>query len=227
MDRPRRVAFITGGSRGIGKAAALALARRDVDVVVASRTLTGTEAFDVSATAAVKDVTVMPGSLEETAAACRALGVRALPLKLDLLSRPDCEAAIARTLAELGRVDMLVNVGRYYGPGQQDLFEETDMKYLDMAMEGNVMSALYLTQLCLPAMKAQGGGVVINITSTSGSQEVAALPGKGGWGLSYSITKAAIARATPALAKELKPYNIAVISLMPGNVVTERRVRES
>ncbi len=227
MAQQRKVALITGASRSVGKSAALALAKRGMDIVVASRTLTGTEAFDVSATAREKDVVAMPGSLQQTAAECRALGVRALAVKLDLLNRQDCENAVSQAMKEFGRVDVLVNNARYYGPGQQDLFEETEMKYIDMAMEANVLAPLYLTQLCLPSMKKNAGGVVVNLISGAGSREVAALPGKGGWGLNYSITKAAIARATRGLAKEFKQYNIAVVNVDPGNVVNEHRVHEA
>ncbi len=222
-----KVALITGGSRGIGRACALHLAKRGVNVAVASRTLTGSEKFEVSATIKESDVAAMPGSLEETAADARALGVRALPIKLDLLSREETKAAVEATLEEFGRIDILVNNGRFYGPGQQDLFEDTDLEYFDKANEANVMAPLHLIKLTMPSMIEQGGGVVVNLTSGSGSREVAAMPGVGGWGLNYSITKAAVARVTPGLAKELKRYNIAVISISPGNVVTERRVREA
>src|SRR5205085_7597016 len=79
---------------------------------------------------------------------------------------------------------------------------------------------------CLPAMKRQGGGVVINITSSAGTQETPAAIGQGGWGLGYSITKAAFGRMLPGLAKELRPHKIAVIGLMPGFVGTERMAAE-
>ncbi len=227
MLERRKVAFVTGSSRSVGKSVAVSMAKRGVDVVVASRTLTGTEAFDVSATAGEEDVVVMPGSLEETAAECRALGVRALPLKLDLLTPGDCESAVGRAMDEFGRVDFLVNNARYYGPGQQDPFEETEIKHIDMAMQANVMAALNLIQLCLPSMKQNGGGVVVNLTSGAGSHEVAAMPGKGGWGLNYSISKAALARATHGLAKELKQHNVAVVNVDPGNVVNEHRIHEA
>jgi NAD(P)-dependent dehydrogenase (short-subunit alcohol dehydrogenase family) len=86
----------------------------------------------------------------------------------------------------------------------------------------NVVAPLDLIQRCLPAWKRQGSGVVINVTSSAGTTETPAAIGQGGWGLGYSITKAALGRAIPGLAKELRPYNVAVIGLMPGFVATER-----
>jgi NAD(P)-dependent dehydrogenase (short-subunit alcohol dehydrogenase family) len=71
-------------------------------------------------------------------------------------------------------------------------------------------------------MRRQGGGVVINVTSTAGDRETPAPIGQGGWGLGYSVTKAAFNRTVPGLAKELRPHNVAVIGLMPGFVATER-----
>jgi NAD(P)-dependent dehydrogenase (short-subunit alcohol dehydrogenase family) len=90
----------------------------------------------------------------------------------------------------------------------------------------NVTAPLHLVKLCLPAMKRQGGGIVINITSSAGERETPAPIGQGGWGLGYSITKAAFNRMVPGLAKELRPHNIAVIGLMPGFVGTERMAAE-
>jgi NAD(P)-dependent dehydrogenase (short-subunit alcohol dehydrogenase family) len=75
-------------------------------------------------------------------------------------------------------------------------------------------------------MKRQGGGIVINVTSSAGDRETPAPIGQGGWGLGYSLTKAAFGRMVPGLAKELRPHNVAVIGLMPGFVATERLVAE-
>ena len=90
----------------------------------------------------------------------------------------------------------------------------------------NVVAPLHLIKLCLPIMKRQGGGIVINVTSSAGDRETPAPIGKGGWGLGYSITKAAFNRMVPGLAKELRQHNIAVIGLMPGFVGTERMAIE-
>src|SRR5206468_3714857 len=139
----RRVAFVTGASRGIGRACALELARRGFDVVVAARTVTGAERLEHSST-----------------------------------------------------------------------------------VKKSLTAPLHLVKLCLPAMKRQGGGIVINITSSAGERETPAPIGQGGWGLGYSLSKAALNRMVPGLAKELRPYNIAVIGLMPGFVGTERMAAE-
>jgi len=90
----------------------------------------------------------------------------------------------------------------------------------------NVIAPLHLIKLVLPAMQRQGGGIVINVTSSAGDREIDAPIGKGGWGLGYSITKAAFNRMVPGLAKELRRHNIAVIGLMPGFVGTERMAIE-
>src|SRR5207253_1473565 len=107
----RRVAFVTGASRGIGRACALELARRGLDVVV--------------------------------------------------------------------------NNGRYVGPGHLDPFEDTPVELIEQMMLCNVIAPLTLVKLCLPAMKRQGGGIVINITSSAGERETPAPIGQGGWGLGY------------------------------------------
>jgi len=222
----RRVAFVTGASRGIGRACALELARRGFDVVVAARTVTGAEPLEHSSTVKKSLTTPLPGSLEATGREVRALGAEALVVKLDLAAREDWPAAVDAALARFGRIDVLVNNGRYVGPGHMDPFEETPVDLIEQMMLCNVIAPLHLVKLCLPAMKRQGGGIVINITSSAGERETPAPIGQGGWGLGYSLSKAALNRMVPGLAKELRPYNIAVIGLMPGFVGTERMAAE-
>ena len=222
----RRVAFVTGASRGIGRACALELARRGLDVVVAARTVTGAERLEHSSTVRKSATNPLPGSLEATAREARALGAEALVVKLDLAARADWPAAVDAALARFGRIDVLVNNGRYVGPGHMDPFEDTPVELIEQMMLCNVIAPLTLVKLCLPAMKRQGGGIVINITSSAGERETPAPIGQGGWGLGYSLSKAALNRMVPGLAKELRPYNIAVIGLMPGFVGTERMAAE-
>ena len=90
----RRVAFVTGASRGIGRACALELARRGLDVVVTARTVTGAERLEHSSTVKKSSTAPLPGSLEKTAGEVRALGVDALVAKLDLSVRADWPAAV-------------------------------------------------------------------------------------------------------------------------------------
>ncbi|HJQ84966.1 MAG TPA: SDR family oxidoreductase [Candidatus Binatia bacterium] len=222
----RKVAFITGASRGIGRGCALELARRGFDVVLTARTVTGRERLEHSSTVRKSLTDPLPGSLEQTAREAGALGVDTLIAKLDLARREDWPAAVADALDRFGRIDVLVNNGRYVGPGHMDPFEDTPVELIEQMLLCNVVAPLHLIKLCLPAMKRQGGGVVINVTSSAGERETPAPIGKGGWGLGYSLSKAAFNRMVPGLAKELAPHKVAVIGLMPGFVGTERMAAE-
>ncbi len=226
MASQRKVAFITGASRGIGRGCALELARRGFDLVLTARTVTGTERYEHSSTVKKSATAPLPGSLEKTAEEVRALGAAALVVKLDLSVRADWPAAIDAAVAKFGRIDVLVNNGRYIGPGHMDPFEETPVELIEQMFTCNVFAPLHLIKLCLPIMKRQGGGIVINVTSSAGDRETPAPIGQGGWGLGYSVTKAAFNRSVPGLAKELRPHNVAVIGLMPGFVGTERMAVE-
>jgi NAD(P)-dependent dehydrogenase (short-subunit alcohol dehydrogenase family) len=222
----KKVAFITGASRGIGRACALELARRGFDVVVTARTVTGKERIEHSSTVKKSATDPLPGSLEETAQEARELGAEALIAKLDLSRREDWKAAVDAALDRFGRIDVLVNNGRYVGPGHMDFFEDTPVELIEQMILCNVIAPLHLIKLCLPVMKRLGGGIIINITSSAGEQETSKQIGEGGWGLGYSISKAAFNRMIPGLAKELRKHNIAVIGLMPGFVGTERMAVE-
>ena len=222
----RKVAFVTGASRGIGRGCALELARRGFDVVVTARTVTGAERLEHSSTVKKSLTTPLPGNLEKTASEARALGIDTLVAKLDLSVRADWPAAVDAAVGRFGRIDVLVNNGRYVGPGHMDPFEETPVELIEQMMLCNVVAPLNLIKLCLPIMKRQGGGVVINVTSSAGERETDAPIGRGGWGLGYSLSKAAFNRMVPGLAKELRQHRIAVIGLMPGFVGTERMAAE-
>ena len=222
----RKVAFITGASRGIGRGCALELAQRGFDLVLTARTVTGAERYEHSSTVKRSAVEPLPGSLEQTAAEVRALAAQALVIKLDLSVRAEWPAAVQGALERFGRIDVLVNNGRYIGPGHMDEFVDTPVELIEQMMLCNVIAPLHLIKLVLPAMQRQGGGIVINVTSSAGDREIDAPIGKGGWGLGYSITKAAFNRMVPGLAKELRRHNIAVIGLMPGFVGTERMAIE-
>ncbi len=221
-----KVAFITGASRGIGRGCALELAKRGFDLVLTARTVTGQERYEHSSTVKKSATAPLPGSLEQTATEVRALGAQAAVIKLDLAVRPDWPAAVQGALERFGRIDVLVNNGRYIGPGHMDPFEDTPVELIEQMLLCNVVAPLHLIKLCLPIMRRQGGGIIINITSSAGDREIDAPIGKGGWGLGYSITKAGFNRMVPGLAKELRQHNIAVIGLMPGFVGTERMAIE-
>jgi NAD(P)-dependent dehydrogenase (short-subunit alcohol dehydrogenase family) len=222
----RKVALVTGASRGIGRACAIELARRGFAVAVTARTVTGAERLEHSSTVRKSNTTPLPGTLRETAAECAALGAETLVAKLDLAQREDWAAGVQAVVDRFGRIDVLVNNGRYIGPGHMDVFDETPVELIEQMLLCNVVAPLHLIKHCLPVMKRQGGGIVINITSSAGDREIPAPIGQGGWGLGYSLSKAAFNRMVPGLAKELRPYNIAVIGLMPGFVGTERMAVE-
>jgi NAD(P)-dependent dehydrogenase (short-subunit alcohol dehydrogenase family) len=222
----KKVAFLTGASRGIGRGCALELAARGFDLVLTARTVTGAERYEHSSTVKKSTDAPLPGSLEQTAAEVRARGVEAHVVKLDLSRREDWAPAVESAIARFGRIDVLVNNGRYVGPGHMDAFEDTPLALYEQMFLCNVYAPLELIRLCLPHWKRQGGGMVINITSSAGQHETPQPIGKGGWGLGYSLTKAAFSRMVAGLAKELRPYDVAVIGLMPGFVGTERMAIE-
>ncbi|MFI5364084.1 MAG: SDR family NAD(P)-dependent oxidoreductase [Candidatus Binatia bacterium] len=222
----RKVAFITGASRGIGRGCALELAKRGFDLVLTARTVTGTERFEHSVSVKKSVTTPLPGSLAQTASEVHALGAQAAVVKLDLAVREDWPQAVRAAVDRFGRIDVLVNNGRYVGPGHMDFFEETPVELIEQMILCNVTAPLHLIKLCLPVMQRLGGGIVINITSGAGDQETPLQIGEGGWGLGYSVSKAAFNRMVPGLAKELRRHNIAVIGLSPGFVGTERMALE-
>src|SRR3954471_4792195 len=144
------VAFVTGASRGIGKAIAINLARAGYDVAILARTVHDGETREHSSTIARSDVSALPGSLATTAALIRAEHREALVVPGDLLDRASLGAAAATVLARMGRAaapglarrgrcDVLVNNGRYVAPGHMDRFLDTPTGLLDAHLEANVM----------------------------------------------------------------------------------------
>ena len=129
-----QVAVITGGGRGIGAACALAFAEAGADVAIAARTRS---------------------QLDATAAACRALGRRALVVEADVMREADLENLVNRALAEFGRIDLLVNNAGGFPPKPT---LATSVEEFDYAFRFNVTSAFALTRLAVPHMVATAGG---------------------------------------------------------------------
>jgi len=216
-----KIAFVTGASRGIGKATAIALAKTGYDVVIAARTVQEGQRFDYSPTLAGSAERSLPGSLELTAEEIRARGRRALPVRLDLLDRPSIDAALELSQREWGPVDLLVNNGIYQGPGLMDRFLDLPDEAIRRIFEGNVFAQIHLTQRVVGEMVRRGHGIVINLTSTAGRQDPPGPVGEGGWGYAYAASKAAFHRIAGLLHAELNRDGIRAYNLDPGYVVTE------
>jgi len=189
----RKIAFVTGASRGIGRACAISLAEAGFDVAVSARTL-------VDGTARLDDgETALPGGLDTTVAAVEAAGGRGLAVPMDLLDRKSVIAAADQTLAHFGRIDVLLNNAIYQGPGSmQPLLELEDDEMLRM-FDGNVYAQLALTKYLLPRFIDQGGAIVMNMISATARLDPPGKIGQGGWGMAYAMTKAAFERVAPLL----------------------------
>ena len=216
------VAFITGASRGIGKACALHLADAGFDVALSARTVQEGEEREHSSTVAASNTRPLPGSLSETARLVTKRGRRALMLPADLLDRSSLAAAASRLLTEWGRVDVVVHNGRYVGPGHMDRFLDTPLDLIEKQIEGNVLAPLALNKALLPAMIEQGGGSIINMVSASGYSDPIQPAGKGGWGMGYGVSKGALQRVAGFLHVELRDHGIHAYNVSPGFIATER-----
>ncbi len=205
-----KVAFITGASRGIGKAICAHLALRGYSIAVTARSVQD------------RDVTPYPGTIMETANLVESLGGRALPIRCDVESPADLRDAVQRTLDAFGRIDLLINNARYEGPAHWDPFTQTDWKEVERLISTNYRGPMLLCHLVVPRMVEQGGGVIIHIASRSAQAENPNMPGKGSTSLFYPSSKAGLDRMAVGLAKEVRTNGIAVIGLSPGATLTER-----
>ena len=187
-----KVAIVTGGSRGIGRSIAIALAEAGADVVVAAR---------------------KPESLEESVAAVRATGRKGVAIPTNVRDMDALQNLVNETKAQLGRVDILVNnaaTNPVFGP-----IANVDERAWDTVMNTNVKSAFFLSKMAREAMLEHGqGGAVINVSSTGGFRA------SGGLG-AYSVSKAAIIMLTQVCAKEWGPDGIRVNCIAPGLIKTE------
>lgn len=190
--------FITGGSRGLGREMALAMAEAGAEVV-----LTGRNAE----------------SLEEAAAAVRGLGREASVIVADMGDPAECEAACRKALDEFGPVDILVNNvgGRLVNVPVQDQTLADWRRILDL----NLTSTFLCTKLLGGEMVRRGkGGRVINVASISGL-----VANRGIGGRSYETAKAAVIQFTRATAADWAPHGVTVNAICPGGFFTEPNQR--
>jgi glucose 1-dehydrogenase len=195
MRLHNKVIIVTGGGTGIGLGIVRCCAREGAAVVLAQRRVE---------------------LAEQEAARLRADGYRALAMRCDVSSRADVQALVARTVAEYGRLDAMVNNAALTGASVEarPFLEETD-EHWGRIIDINLNGAFICTQEAARQMVAQGGGgSIINISSVAqyAAQEHAA---------PYCASKAGLDGLTKAAAIELAAHNISVNGVAPGDIYTE------
>ena len=217
------VAIVTGASRGIGRAGALALAEAGFDVVVSARTVREGEGVAEPNSVREEVTLAVPGSLERTAQEIEERGQRALIVPMDLIDVASVKALPATVMAEWGRIDVLFNNAIFRGVGTLDRISDLTVESMTNLLAGNFMNQILLIQQVIPHMVAAGGGTIIDMVSGSARLDPAGPPGEGGWGILYSASKAAFGRVAGGVNAEYRAQGIKAFNVDPGNVVTEAR----
>jgi len=218
-------ALVTGASRGIGKAIALALAEKGYSVAVSARTMSAGEFHSNGEEPGA--ATALPGSLSETVQEIAARGGQGLAVPLDLTDRTSVGAAAQLVLDRWGGVDVLVHNGRHIGPGLMDRFLDTPVQAYDKFYEAHCAAPIALTKALLPGMLDRGFGYVVTITSGAGYTAPPAPAGSGGWGLGYAVGKASGHMLVGTLNAEFRDRGVRAFNVDPGAVLTERKIATS
>jgi len=214
-----KIAFVTGASRGIGRATAMAFAREGYDVAISARSIDDGQRHEHEVVDA--EGTPLAGSLKSTAVAIEALGRKAWMIPLDLLTEESVEAAVEQVINVCGRVDVLVNNAIYQGADLNNTFLDLASDTLDRVFRGYVLGPVALTQGVARLMVEQGGGVVVNVTSGAGERNPPVPADKGGWGYAYGAGKAAVSRLSGIINVELGAKGLRAYTINPGVVSTE------
>lgn len=187
----RRTALVTGGAKGIGRAVCLALAEKGMDIAVN---------YAGSAAAA-----------EETATACRALGVRAVTLQADVRRPENCQKLVEDTVAALGRIDVLVNNAGITADTLLLRMTEADF---DNVLATNLKGAFFCIKAASRTMMRQRYGRIVSISSVVG------LHGNAGQ-TNYAAAKAGLVGLTKSVAKEYAARQITANVVAPGFIDTD------
>ncbi|MEX1218379.1 MAG: SDR family oxidoreductase [Acidimicrobiales bacterium] len=217
MMTMQKTALVTGASRGIGRATAIALAEAGFDVAITARTV-----VDGDPSALTADGKMLPGSLATTASEIEALGQRAVSVPLDLLDRDALVPAVQSAIDGLGHLDVVINNAIYVASGGPKHFLDLNPEDLEKQMWGDLTAQLLLLQPQVRHMVSRGGGVVINIGSGSGKWKLKMPIGSGGPQLAYCAAKAGFHRAADRLAFEYGDQGVVAFTVDPGFVATER-----
>ena len=196
MQLSDKVAVITGGGRGIGRAITLKFAGEGAAVALAARTKTEIEAV-------AKEI-------------CDA-GGRAAAVPTDVADDKQCEHLIRACEAQFGRVDILVNNAGEYGPVKP--VEEIYPAEWDRVIAVHLRGAYLLTRLALPGMYARGSGVILNISSLSAKSAFA-------WGSPYAAAKAGMLGLTRVVAAEAARKGVRVNAICPGPVTETKMSKD-
>ena len=183
-----RVAIVTGGGRGIGRAMARRLAAEGAAVVVAARS---------------------ESEIRDVAAEIQSAGGQTAALQADLAREADCQKVVDGARAAFGRIDILVNNAAIYGPVTS--IEKFPLRAWDEVMNVNLRAPLLLSQLVLPEMYSRKSGAILNI-STVGAKLAFPLSG------AYTSSKAGLIGLTRVLAAEAAAHGVRVNAICPGPV---------
>ncbi len=214
IDLSGRVAFVTGGSRGLGRADALTLAQAGADVVIADLLVESelSESTDVYGPLASIARTQGLVGTESAAEEIRGMGRRSFAVRCDVTDRDQVAAAVSRTVDELGSVDILVNnAGTLDHVGQ---FPDQNPELWERDLRVNLTGAFNCGQAVWPHMKERKWGRIVNMASVAGTL--------GGFGqASYATTKAGILGLTKTLAMEGGRHGITANAVVPGIIGSE------
>jgi NAD(P)-dependent dehydrogenase (short-subunit alcohol dehydrogenase family) len=188
-----RVAIITGGGQGLGRAFALGFAARGAIPVIA-------DINDLRARAVADEV--------------RAAGGEALSVATDIGDYASVETMIERTMREFGRLDILVNCAAIFSTLEKRPFDEIPLDEWQRVIHVNVTGMYYCCRAAVPAMRAAGWGRIINLSSST------VVTGRPNY-LHYTTSKAAVVGLTRSLAREVGRFGITANALMPGATTTE------
>ena len=207
------VALVTGATRGIGRAIAIALGRAGFAVAVTGRTMTeGAGRMESMGNVPV------PGSVASTVEAITAAGGQAMGARIDVLDRASIDSGVAAVLDRWGRIDVLVNNAIYQGPVILQPVMDVALEDAERAITGTFLNQFHLSQTVLKTMVAQGSGRMIFVTTLSSAEPAARAPGVG---LFYLAPKAAFNRIPDHINQEHGKDGISAFLIEPRFTLTD------
>ena len=203
MSLQNKTVLITGGSRGIGKAIAIRLAREGVNIAIAAKT--------------TQPHPKLEGTIYTAAGDIEKLGVKVLPLQCDIRYEDQIEAAVNKTVETFGGIDMLVNNASAISLTPT---EQTDAKRFDLMTDIEIRGTFFMCKSCIPHLKKSSNAHILNL-----SPPINLNPKWFAQHLAYTISKYGMSMIVLGLSEELKQFKIAANALWPKTTIATAAVQ--